>query len=80
MISNTPYTPPDALAVQLDQNGFQPNGIQLKPAQGVMFHISNTQARIVIGLIEPDDGPAKVQAQPQEIAPPAKERILPDFR
>ncbi len=82
VISSTPYSPPDAFEVQLDQNGFQPNDIQLKPAQGIVFHISNTQARITIDLVEPDDGPppAQAQVQPQAIPPPAPGRILPDFR
>ena len=82
VISNTPYSPPEAFEVQLDQNGFQPNDIQLKPAQGIVFHISNTQARITIDLVEPDDGPPPAQAhvQPQAIPPPAPGRILPDFR
>ena len=82
VISNTPYSPPEAFEVQLDQNGFQPNDIQLKPAQGIVFHISNTQARIAIDLVEPDDGPPPAQAhvQPQAIPPPAPGRILPDFR
>jgi hypothetical protein len=80
VISNTPYSPPEAFTVQLDQNGFQPNDIQLMPAQGIVFHIGNTEARIAIDLVEPDDGPHLAKAQAQIIAPPATGRILPDFR
>lgn len=79
VISSTPYSPPDAFEVQLGQNGFQPNDIELKPAQGVVFHINNTQARIVIDLVEPDDEPAQKQAQPSLTAPPAAGRVLPGF-
>jgi len=79
VISSTPYSPPEAFEVQLDQNGFQPNDIQLKPAQGIVFHISNTLARITIDLVEPDDGPPPAQAQVQAIPPPPPGRILPDF-
>ena len=65
--------------MQLDQNGFQPQDIELKPAQGVVFHISNTQARIVIELVEPDDGPAQSQGQATLTTPPGAARHLPDF-
>ncbi len=77
-ISDTPYSPPDAFVVQLDQNGFQPKDIQLMPAQGIVFHISNAQARILIDLVEPDDGPAHAQAK--TIAPSASVRMLPVHR
>ncbi len=60
VVGNTPYTPPDALNVQVTDQGFQPNAIQLKPAQGLIFRIGNTHARVQIDLVEPDDGPAGV--------------------
>src|SRR5947207_3271330 len=37
VISSTPYSPPEAFEVQLNQNGFQPNDNQLKPAQGIVM-------------------------------------------
>lgn len=61
VVGDTPYRPPDPMDVQVTDQGFQPATIQLKPAQGVVFHIGNTRARIQIDLVEPDDGP-KVSA------------------
>jgi hypothetical protein len=57
VIGNTPYTPPDPMDIQVTDQGFQPNSVQLKPAQGLIFHIGNVNARIQITLTEPDDGP-----------------------
>ena len=57
VISDKPYSPPDPLDVQVNAQGFQPNVIQLKPAQGLIFRIGNVTARIKIDLVEPDDGP-----------------------
>jgi hypothetical protein len=59
VISDTPYVPPDPAQVQVTAQGFQPASIQLKPAQGLVFHVANTSARIQIALAEPDDGPVK---------------------
>lgn len=57
VIGEEPYRPPDPFEVQVTGRGFQPASIQLKPAQGLIFRIGDTQARIVIDLVEPDDGP-----------------------
>ncbi len=62
VIGDTPYVPPDPAQVQVTAKGFQPGTIQLQPAQGLIFQISNTAARIQIELVEPDDGPAKPPA------------------
>jgi hypothetical protein len=59
VIGNTPYVPPDPFRVQVTDQGFQPSSIQLKPAQGLIFHVGKTKARIQIDLVEPDDGPAR---------------------
>lgn len=59
VISDVPYTPPDPMQVQVTPKGFQPGSIQLQPAQGLVFNIGNTTARIQIELVEPDDGPSK---------------------
>ena len=66
VIGDKPYRPPDPFEVQVTDQGFQPASIQLKPAQGLIFRIGNTRARIQIDLVEPDDGPASgTGARPQ---------------
>lgn len=73
VIGDTPYRPPDPLQVQCSVRGFQPDSIQLKPAQGLIFHIGDTLARLQIELVEPDDGPmAGIQAQPGQRPPLAR--------
>lgn len=57
VIGTTAYVPPDPLSVQVSAKGFAPNTIELKPAQGLIFHIQDVAARIQINLVEPDDGP-----------------------
>jgi hypothetical protein len=59
VVGDTPYVPPDPLPVQVTAQGFQPGSLQLQPAQGIVFTINNTAARIQIDLVAPDDGPAK---------------------
>jgi hypothetical protein len=50
------YRPPDALRVEVTEQGFRPERIELMPAQGLIFDC-RTPARIVITLERPDDGP-----------------------
>jgi hypothetical protein len=50
------YRPPAALRVEVTERGFQPERIELKPAQGLIFDC-RAPARIVITLERPDDGP-----------------------
>lgn len=50
------YRPPDALHVQVGPRGFDPERIEAKPGQGLVFDIKE-RARIVIELLTPDDGP-----------------------
>lgn len=71
VIGDTPYRPPDPMDVQVTDQGFQPATIQLKPAQGVVFHIGNTRARIQIDLVEPDDGPKVSAAAVPESSKPS---------
>ena len=59
VVGDTPYVPPDPLQAQVTAQGFQPGSLQLQPAQGIVFTINNTAARIQIELVAPDDGPAK---------------------
>ncbi len=61
VVGDAPYVPPAPFEVQIADGGFQPASIQLKPAQGLIFHIGNTKARIQIDLVEPDDGPHREQ-------------------
>jgi hypothetical protein len=55
-MGETPYRPPAPVRVQVRSRGFEPARINLKPAQGLVFDIK-TSARIVIELVQPDDGP-----------------------
>lgn len=50
------YRPPEPLRVEVAESGFEPEKIALKPAQGLIFECQ-TPSRIVIELVEPDDGP-----------------------
>ena len=50
------YRPPDPYHVQVTRKGFEPNRIDLKPAQGLVFEC-HAPARILIELKEPDNGP-----------------------
>jgi len=52
------YRPPEALRVEVTERGFQPEKIQLMPAQGLIFDC-RAPARIVITLERADDGPGK---------------------
>lgn len=59
VVGDVPYVPPEPLRVQVTDQGFQPSAIQLKPAQGLMFQVGKTKARIQIDLVEPNDGPPR---------------------
>ncbi len=52
------YRPPDPQQVKVTRKGFEPDRIELKPAQGLVFECEEP-ARIVIELVEPDDGPKR---------------------
>jgi hypothetical protein len=52
------YRPPDAVRVDVTERGFQPEKIELMPAQGLIFEC-HTPARIVITLEEPNNGPGE---------------------
>lgn len=56
----TAYKPPPPEVVQLGRK-MEPSRIVLKPMQGLNFHI-DTEARVVIELEEPDDGPRGQEA------------------
>jgi hypothetical protein len=50
------YRPPEALRVEVTERGFNPERIELMPAQGLIFDC-HVPARIVITLEQPDDAP-----------------------
>ncbi len=52
------YQPPAPQTVKVTGKGFEPNRIELKPAQGLIFECG-TLARILIELVKPDDGPKR---------------------
>lgn len=52
------FHPPEALRVEVTERGFQPEKIELMPAQGLIFEC-RAPARIVITLERPDDGPGE---------------------
>lgn len=52
------YRPPGALRVEVTDGGFNPEKIELMPAQGLIFDC-HAPSRIVITLERPDDGPRK---------------------
>ena len=57
------YRPPAPEVVELGRT-IRPARIKLKPMQGLNFNVS-TDARIVIDLEEPDDGPRARKASAQ---------------
>lgn len=50
------YRPPEPLRLEVTEQGFQPEKIDVAPAQGLIFDC-HAPARIVITLERPDDGP-----------------------
>jgi hypothetical protein len=52
----TPYQPPDPVTIQSNEDGFAPDSVTIKPAQGLIFQI-NARARVTVELTTPDDGP-----------------------
>lgn len=61
VIGAQPYRPPSPVFVDCGEKGFDPQRIELKPAQGIVFRVL-VPSRIKIKLIRPDDGP---KDQPQ---------------
>jgi hypothetical protein len=51
-----PFRPPAPLRVAVTSSGFEPERIELKPMQGLIFEIRETTS-LKIELLEPDDGP-----------------------
>jgi hypothetical protein len=55
-VGKTGYRPPPAVRIEVGENGFQPNRIEVYPGQGLSFHFKQP-SRIKIELVKPDDGP-----------------------
>ncbi len=62
-IGKTAYRPPAPVHVQVTQRGFDPERIELKPGQGMVFEVK-APARIVTELTKPDDGPGNDRPTP----------------
>jgi hypothetical protein len=56
--AKTAYRPPEPVRVRVTERGFEPDAIELKPAQGMIFECA-APARIKIELVTADDGPSR---------------------
>lgn len=63
-IGKTAYRPPAPVRVRVSTKGFEPQRVELKPGQGLVFDVT-TPARIVIELVKEDDGPGGDQPIPR---------------
>lgn len=63
-VGKTAYRPPAPVRMQITPEGFESERVELKPGQGLLFD-AKTSARIVIELIEADDGPECVRQTPR---------------
>jgi hypothetical protein len=61
-VGERPYRPPDPASVVCNAGGFEPPSVDLQPAQGLIFRFE-VPSRIVITLVEPDDGPSPPRAR-----------------
>jgi hypothetical protein len=62
-VGKTAYRPPEPVRVHVGREGFKPSRVELKPGQGLLFDVE-VPARIVIGLLRPDDGPGDRRQRP----------------
>ena len=56
VVGDRPYRPADPVHVVCTETGFEPERVEIGPAQGIIFRF-RTAARLLIELLEPDDGP-----------------------
>lgn len=56
VVGARPYRPAEPLRVSCMRNQLVPSEIRIGPGQGIVFEIE-TDARLLIDLVEPDDGP-----------------------
>ena len=57
-----PYKVPGPVRIKCGRDGFRPATIKMKPAQGLVITMVDTEARITIVLESPDEGPASAAA------------------
>jgi hypothetical protein len=58
VIGKSAYRPPAPVRISCTKDGFEPGYIELKPAQGLIFECQ-TESRVLVRLVEPDDGPKR---------------------
>jgi hypothetical protein len=63
VVGRSPYQPGEPAQVTCGGGGFEPAQVVVGPAQGVVFTITG-ESRIVVELVEPDDGPAAADRRP----------------
>lgn len=56
VVGSRPYRPAEPVRVSCARNGLAPSEIRVGPGHGIVFDIE-TDARLIIDLVEPDDGP-----------------------
>jgi hypothetical protein len=56
VVGERPYRPADPVGVLCTKKGFEPERLEIGPAQGIIFRFE-TAAHLVVELLEPDDGP-----------------------
>lgn len=73
VVGERPYRPADPVDVVCAKKGFDPERLEIGPAQGIIFRFE-TAARLLIELLEPDDGP---KAGPRGRWSGARPRVKP---
>jgi hypothetical protein len=56
VVGERPYRPADPVDVVCTKKGFDPERLEIGPAQGIIFRFQ-TAAHLLVELLEPDDGP-----------------------
>jgi hypothetical protein len=56
VVGDRPYRPADPVTVLCTKKGFDPEHLEIGPAQALIFRFE-TAARLAVELLEPDDGP-----------------------
>jgi hypothetical protein len=56
VVGERPYRPAEPVGVVCTKKGFDPEHLEIGPAQGIIFRFE-TAAHLVVELLEPDDGP-----------------------
>jgi hypothetical protein len=56
VVGERPYRPAEPVDVLCTKKGFDPDRLEIGPAQGIIFRFESA-AHLVVELLEPDDGP-----------------------